>query len=86
MIRYQIEFKKSVVKDLRKIPHKTQNNILSAITKLAKNPYLGDIKKMVNKDDCLRLRVGDYRVIFVIDKTNHTIIIYYIRHRKDVYR
>ncbi|MBF0472972.1 MAG: type II toxin-antitoxin system RelE/ParE family toxin [Nitrospirae bacterium] len=33
-----------------------------------------------------RLRVGDYRVVYVVDEKQRLITIYRVRHRKDVYR
>ncbi|WP_338063662.1 type II toxin-antitoxin system RelE family toxin [Wolbachia endosymbiont of Folsomia candida] len=32
-----------------------------------------------------RLRVGDYRILYRIDKLEHTVIITEIGHRKDIY-
>ena len=32
-----------------------------------------------------RLRIGDYRVIYEIDKERKTVIVLFIGHRKDVY-
>ena len=44
----------------------------------------GDVKRLTNFTPEYRLKVGDYRVLFETDKDK--IIIYRIRHRKDVYR
>ena len=44
----------------------------------------GDVKKLTNFTPEYRLRVGDYRVLF--EAENDKIIIYRIRHRKEIYR
>ncbi|MBI4688494.1 MAG: type II toxin-antitoxin system RelE/ParE family toxin, partial [Nitrospirae bacterium] len=44
----------------------------------------GNIKKLTNHTPEYRLRVGDWRVLFEVLEDN--IIIYRIRHRKEVYR
>jgi mRNA-degrading endonuclease RelE of RelBE toxin-antitoxin system len=33
-----------------------------------------------------RIRVGDYRVVYQVDTKKKLIIIYHVRHRKDIYR
>ena len=33
-----------------------------------------------------RTRVGDYRILYEIDDENQTIMIYRVKHRRDVYR
>ena len=81
---YNITFKKSVEKDLKRISKKNSKRILDKIdADLIKNPerfpalsgpYAGMRK----------FRVGDYRVIFVI--LGNDVLILRIQDRKDVYR
>ncbi len=33
-----------------------------------------------------RIRVGDYRVIYQVDTKTKIVIIYHVRHRREVYR
>ena len=47
------------------------------------NDLKGDIKKLTNHSPEYRLRVGNFRILFEIE--NNEIIIYRIKHRKDVY-
>ncbi|WP_425213569.1 type II toxin-antitoxin system RelE family toxin [Tumidithrix helvetica] len=55
---------------------------------LSQNPYQGsDIKKL--KGNFLgywRYRIGDYRVVYLVDEKSKNITIFLIAHRKDVYR
>ena len=44
----------------------------------------GDVKRLTNFTPEYRLRVGDYRVLFEIENKN--IIVYRVRHRREVYR
>lgn len=80
---YKIEFKHSAVKDLRRISNPFQAKIIDKIESLS-NGLTGDIKKLTNSSNDYRLRVGNYRVLFSIE--NDIIIIYRIRHRKEVYK
>ena len=43
----------------------------------------GDIKKLTRFTPEFRLRIGSYRVLFEIEE--NTIIIYRVKHRKEVY-
>lgn len=83
---HQIEFKKSVEKDLKKIEKRDRNKIFSKIETLAVNPYKQDIKKLINVESYFRIRCGDYRIVFQILDSEEIVIIHHIRHRKDVYR
>lgn len=48
------------------------------------NDLQGDVKKLTKHTPEHRLRVGDWRILFEIE--TNKIIIYKIKHRKDVYR
>ena len=79
---YEINFKPTSVKDLKKIDKKNQKVIINKIEKMSDN-LTGDIKKLTNFTPEYRLRIGDYRVLFEIEGNN--IIIYRIKHRKESY-
>ena len=82
---YEIEFRNSVKKDLKKIPPHIISIIFSAIEELAHNPYPSGMAKLTDTESYYRIRIGDYRVIYEISKNEHKIIISYIRHRKTAY-
>jgi len=48
------------------------------------NDLTGDVKRLTNYTPEYRLRVGYYRVLFEIENKN--IIVYRVRHRREVYR
>ncbi|HAJ31926.1 MAG TPA: hypothetical protein DCK79_00910 [Candidatus Atribacteria bacterium] len=53
---------------------------------LAKNPFPRQYRKLQGTDNFYRIRIGDYRVIYQVDNNKDFLTIYYIRHRRDVYR
>ncbi len=60
--------------------------IANAIARLRKEgPYLPSVSKLRGEENIYRMRVGDYRVIFLLEKANNEIMILAVRHRKDVY-
>jgi mRNA interferase RelE/StbE len=52
--------------------------------KLAQNPRPPGAIKLAGGDE-LRLRVGDYRIIYVIDDAARTVTVVFAGHRRDVY-
>ncbi len=80
---YGIEFKPQSLKDGKKIPKKDLRRIFDKIEALKEN-MIGDIKHLTNTEPEYRLWVGDYRVLFEVE--GEVIVVYRIRHRKDIYR
>ena len=85
-VAYKILLKPSVEKDLRKIPAAIVQTIFSAIEKLAYNPCKPPDKRLTGSVRTWRRRVGNYRIIYEFDSATETIIVHYIRHRREVYR
>lgn len=83
---YKIILKKSVEKDLRSIDSRYIPKIMSAIQSLVENPTPHGFRQLVGTEKTYRIRIGDYRVIYLIDSLASEILIQHIAHRKDVYR
>lgn len=86
MSKFSIQFKTSVTKDLRDLPNKIIKSIFIKIISLQDNPFPSGMKKLIDTENYYRIRSGDYRIIYEINKKDSKIIIHYIRHRKDVYQ
>jgi mRNA interferase RelE/StbE len=82
---YKVVFKPSVEKDLRCLPHTVLTRVLSKIQELQVNPISRESVKISGAERFYRVRVGDYRVIYSIDRNEMTIIIHYVRHRRHAY-
>lgn len=84
---YEVVFKKSAAKELQALSQKNQQKILDAVQLLSLNPYteLLQIKKMKGADSLYRVRIQDYRVIYLIDNQIIKVTIIKIGHRKEVY-
>jgi mRNA interferase RelE/StbE len=81
---YNITFKKSVWKDLKRISKQNAKRILDKIDiELKKHPdrYPALTGQFAGLRKC---RIGDYRIIFAIMDTD--VLILRIQNRKDVYR
>lgn len=53
--------------------------------RLALNPRPYQTKKLKDSP-YYRLRVGDYRILYLVDDTKRQVVIEEIGHRKDIYR
>jgi mRNA interferase RelE/StbE len=84
---YRILFTKSADKSLRKLPRNNGQRIRRSLDDLATNPYAEhlDVTKLQNRPG-YRLRVGDWRVIYEIEKDEMTVLVLRVGSRGDVYR
>ena len=86
MLLFNVLLKPSVEKDLRKLPATIVRHMFEAIELLAANPAIPPDRKLVGTERTWRRRIGDYRIIYELDLPSHTVIIHYIRHRREAYR
>jgi mRNA interferase RelE/StbE len=84
---YEVVFKKTAVKELQALPQRVRQKILDAVQLLSLNPYteLLQIKKMKGADGLYRIRIQDYRVIYLIENQIIKVTVIKIGHRKDIY-
>jgi mRNA interferase RelE/StbE len=81
-MRYDFEFKPRAVKELERLPVIQQRRIIARIEQLA-DGLKGDVKRLTNFTPEYRLRVGDYRVLFEIERGK--INVYRVCHRREAY-
>ncbi len=79
---YVIEWKEHALQNLEKLENLIKGRIVKKVEAMSENPLSHDIKKLKGSND-FRLRVGDYRVIFEINKDK--IIVLKAGHRKNIY-
>ena len=82
---YKISIRPSASEDLDSLPDKEVKTILHRLEQLKENPRPVGIQKLTNEDG-YRIRSGNYRILFEINDKLQTILIYRIKHRKDIYR
>ena len=85
MSRYALELKPSAAKELDALSDALFARIDGKILALAGNPRPHGCKKLRGYKDHWRIRVGDYRVIYLIDDANRLVEVTRIRHRSSVY-
>ncbi|NOX88896.1 MAG: type II toxin-antitoxin system RelE/ParE family toxin [Calditrichaeota bacterium] len=85
MDSYRIRWKKSAVKELKKIHKNKIRQLIETVERLSSNPLPTGVKKLSSSEITYRIRVGKYRIIYDIYEEELVIVIVRIRHRKDAY-
>lgn len=83
--RYVVELKQSARKELERLPNAIIARIVAKLESLEENPRPAGCKKLKGGDDEYRVRVGEYRIVYLIDDRKVIVTITRIRHRRDVY-
>lgn len=83
---YEIQWKPSAEKDLRRLPREAVMRIRSAVERLRTNPFPVGARKLIGAEEQYRLREGSYRIIYTVDAGRLFIEIIRVGHRRDVYR
>jgi mRNA interferase RelE/StbE len=84
-MNWKIEIARDARKELARLPAQFQIRISKAILALEENPFPHGCKKLKNRDGW-RIRIGDYRVLYLADIKTKEIVVGVIGHRREVYR
>ncbi len=82
-MNYHVELKPAAIKDLKNIPQKEVSRIIAGLESL-EDDMKGNVKRLTNVTPEYRMRSGTYRALFEVE--GDRIIVYRIKHRKDIYR
>ncbi len=83
---YTVLIKKSAEKSLAGISKKDGDRIDKAILNLSANPYPQGCKQLSARTKAVRIRQGDYRILYTVDDHKREVVIFRVRHRKEAYR
>jgi mRNA interferase RelE/StbE len=84
-MRYEVVLARSAEREFEALPSPTQERVAAALQGLADQPRPRGARKL-SQGQGWRLRLGDYRVLYVIDKSAGVITIFGIAHRREAYR
>jgi mRNA interferase RelE/StbE len=82
-MRYRLELGDEAREQLRKLQREQRRRIGQRIDALQSDLH-GDVRKLVGQEGKYRMRVGEYRVLFTLEKD--LIFIHSVKDRKDAYR
>jgi mRNA interferase RelE/StbE len=83
-VRYRIELRPAAVRALKGIDHQDRDRIRGAIAILGQDPRPPGAKPLHGRDG-LRVRVGNYRIVYTVHDDVLLVVIVALGHRRDVY-
>jgi len=81
---YRIELRPAAARALRKLDPPVARRLQGAISLLAQDPRPPAARTLKGRPG-LRLRVGDYRIVYTIEDRVLLIVVVTVGHRRDVY-
>lgn len=86
MASFEIFWKQSAVKELRKLPREIIAKVHAAVAMLANEPHPQNSKKLKGVENSFRIRVGDYRVVYGVFADRLLVEVVRVGHRRQIYR
>ena len=83
---YRIKLIRRAEKDFENLPPKIVGRVRHNIDNLAQNPRPSDCKKIKTVPGYLRIKSGEYRILYEVNDRENLVIINRIRHRSEAYR
>jgi mRNA interferase RelE/StbE len=83
---YAIEYDPTALKELATLDKPIARRVITAIEELGRDPRPGGTRRLVGYPHLWRLRVGDYRVIYMIRDADLVVLALRVAHRSSVYR
>jgi mRNA interferase RelE/StbE len=81
---YRIELRPAAVRALHKLDPQVRRRVQGAIALLAQDPRPPGARALQGRPG-LRVRVGDYRIIYTIEEDVLLVVVVRLGHRRDIY-
>ncbi|TVT17415.1 type II toxin-antitoxin system RelE/ParE family toxin [Amycolatopsis rhizosphaerae] len=86
-MQYSIEWTAPAARELRKLDRSVQRRIVRAVTELGSDPRPPGAKALVGHPaGVMRIRAGDYRVVYEIEDDRVLVTVVRVAHGREVYR
>jgi mRNA interferase RelE/StbE len=86
VVGYTVDVRPRVRKALRQLDSTMRKEVLFKMRALATDPRPPGAKVLRGYSPWLRVRVGDYRIIYIVDDDTHTVAVADVGHRREIYR
>lgn len=85
-MRYRVELLPAARRDLGALPRPAQVLVGATLAGLADDPRPAGVSKLVGLPDVLRVRVGEYRILYQVHEARVLVLVVRVGDRRDVYR
>ncbi len=85
-MNYTVRLKRSAEKELEDLPDHVHTRTVERLLALEQNPRPRGVRKLRGRAEEYRLRVGEYRILYVVDDAAQAVEVIAIRHRREAYR
>jgi mRNA interferase RelE/StbE len=86
VVAYTVEARPRVRKAIRQLDPKIRKSVLGKMRALAGDPRPAGAEALQGHPPWLRVRAGDYRIIYAVDDQARIVTVALVGHRRDVYR
>jgi mRNA interferase RelE/StbE len=84
-LHYELRFRPAALRQLRKLDSQTARRIKTATESLRTEPRPHGVKALTAQHGWLRIRVGDYRIVYEVRDSELVVLVILIGHRSQVY-
>jgi len=84
-VSWTVDLARDAKKEFARLPASVQRRVARLLLTLESDPFPSGCKKLKNRDGW-RLRIGDYRILYFVDKNAKQIIVGVIGSRQSVYK
>lgn len=86
MAAYAVDARPRVRKALRQLDPTVRKDVLAKMRALATEPRPAGAESLQGHPPWLRIRAGDYRIIYAVDDQAQVVTVGAVGHRREVYR
>ena len=83
---FRVELVAQAARDLDALPDRNYRQLRTRIDALAENPYPPGVKRVQGGESLYRIRSGDYRILYRVERRQLLVLVVRIGHRREVYR
>lgn len=84
--RYDVLLTAAAQRALRRVDRAVQDRLLDVVETLRDDPRPDGVKTLKGHHGLLRVRVGDYRIVYRVTDGELVVVVVTLRHRREVYR
>ena len=85
IMSYSIYFNKHVKKFVDGLDEAQKDRIKKKLRALGEDPFAGDVKKVKGREGVYRIRIGNLRVLYILEQKEHAIYVVNIDKRSKIY-